>query len=93
MFQFQRTDVRFITQAALVTINAAGDLKSDLTTSFDRAEWKPANWVSDIPQGIEIKNDSTVLIYSDSILNREIIFKYIFVNSNGKWRFKTIEIK
>lgn len=92
IFQFQRTALPFITRVEIVTINAAGDLKPLIVTSLKKTEWEPALWVSDIPQKIEMKNDSAILIYSDTILYRELISNYTFTNSNGKWYFKTLEI-
>lgn len=91
-FQFQRTDTPYIKQALLVTINAAGDLKSDITTSINKTDWEPAYWLSQLPSRIELFADSSIVIYYDTVLNRAVKTDYIFVKTEGKWHYKTIRI-
>jgi len=92
VFQFKRTSPPYVTKIELVQINAAGDLIDTICTSLNKDDWKPASWVSDITTKVELRNDSAILIYSDTISNREMISKYIFIRSDGKWRFKTLKI-
>ena len=93
LFQMERTTIPFVSSVFLATVNAAGDMKADIVMSSDKSEWRFAYWVSTTPQKIEIKEDSAIIIFIDSVYVREFSTSPIFVKTDRKWYLKTLEVK